>query len=104
MDGSQERDQTGQEPGAGADAEALRGVLLTGLFTHGLLSLLPYKAQDHQTRAPLIKGWALRCQSLIKNMLYRSACGLSHGGIVSIAARASPATQACVGLTSDWPA
>ena len=34
--------QTGQEPGAGADAEAMQGCCL-----HGLLNLLSYTTQDH---------------------------------------------------------
>jgi hypothetical protein len=40
--------QTGQE--ARADAEAMEGVLLTGLLPHGSLSLLSYRIQDYQSR------------------------------------------------------
>jgi hypothetical protein len=74
--------ESGQElgrtrPGAGADAQAMEEVLLTGL-----LSLLSYRIQDHKPRAdrtapPTIDslGCSLPRKSLIK-MPHRLACPL----------------------------
>ena len=48
--------QTGQEPGAGADAEAMEGAAYW-LASRDLLSLLSYRTQDHQpTDGPTHRG------------------------------------------------
>lgn len=68
-----------QEPGNRNQNRGLRGILLTGLLTHGLFSLLSYTTHDHLPRSGTMSStvsWALSNQSLIKKVFHRVACRL----------------------------
>jgi hypothetical protein len=65
-------------------------MLPTGLFPHGLLSLLSYRTQDHQPRDSPIPQWSGH---------YRLAYRLSYEGVFTIEAASSLMTVACVKLT-----
>jgi hypothetical protein len=69
-EGSPDELKWGKNGEAGADSEAMEELLLTGL-----LSLLLYRIQDHQSRNGIpTMGSALPLQSQITKMLLKFAC------------------------------
>jgi hypothetical protein len=71
------------------------------LVSHGLLSLLSYRAQNNQPRA---QGWhhlPWARPSLIDHQLRNCFTAESHGGIFSIEALSPQMTLACVKLTNE---
>jgi hypothetical protein len=85
--------QAGQ--GAGADAEIMKGYLLTGLFFLPCSVCFFYLTQDYQS----MDGTTHNGPSPLDHLLRKCLTAGSHGGISSTEAPFSVITPACVKLT-----